>query len=105
MTKYLQLTTRGSAVAEAIRDGQPFVTSGALVGHPRAASSHPPYLNPAEREQWLADYQSVDYVVYSYSTPIAWHTPEGGWHFVDQKFSMTTSHHQGRLYLAKREAS
>jgi hypothetical protein len=35
----------------------------------------------------------MDYVVYSYHTPIAWHTPEG-WYIVAQKFSQTTSKHQ-----------
>jgi len=39
------------------------------------------------------------YVVFSYSTPIAWWTERHGWHKVEQKFSPTTSKHQGRLYL------
>lgn len=33
------------------------------------------------------------YVVYSYGTPIAWHSLEG-WYVVSQKFSQTTSKHQ-----------
>lgn len=35
----------------------------------------------------------IDYVVFSYDTPIAWHTSEG-WYVVEQKFSVTTSKHQ-----------
>jgi len=35
----------------------------------------------------------ANYFVYSYSTPIAWHTP-AGWYAVTQKFSVTTSRHQ-----------
>ncbi len=35
----------------------------------------------------------ADYFVYSYRTPIAWHTLEG-WYVVEQKFSRTTSTHQ-----------
>ena len=33
------------------------------------------------------------FVVYSYGTPIAWHSSEG-WYVVSQKFSQTTSKHQ-----------
>ena len=36
----------------------------------------------------------IDYVVLSYSTPIAWHSPKFGWHVVEQKFSTTTSAQQ-----------
>ena len=36
----------------------------------------------------------VDYLVYSYGTPIAWHTDARGWYVVEQKFSVTTSKHQ-----------
>lgn len=45
---------------------------------------------------------TVDYVVYSYETPIAWHrTGEGhGWMLVETKFSRTTSRHQSTLRLA-----
>lgn len=39
------------------------------------------------------------FVVYSYATPIAFWTEAHGWHKVDQKFSVTTSKHQSRLYL------
>ena len=35
----------------------------------------------------------MDYVVYSYQTPIAWHDSEG-WHIPADKFSPTTSKHQ-----------
>jgi hypothetical protein len=36
----------------------------------------------------------VAFVVYSYGTPIAWHTDARGWYVVSQKFSVTTSKHQ-----------
>jgi hypothetical protein len=35
-----------------------------------------------------------DYVVSSYSTPIAWHSEEHGWHMPETKYSSTTSRHQ-----------
>ena len=50
-------------------------------------------LDPEETARYNQDLNSVIYWVYSYSTPIAWYTPEG-WYTVSQKFSMTTSKHQ-----------
>ncbi len=41
----------------------------------------------------------ITYVVYSYSTPIAWWSKGYGWHKAEQEFSATTSKHQGKLYL------
>lgn len=48
--------------------------------------------------------KGVDYMVYSYGTPIAWHTPEG-WYVVEQKFSVTTSKHQNYVRRAIAEAN
>jgi len=42
---------------------------------------------------------SIDYVVMSYRTPIAWHSAEG-WYVVAQKFSVTTSKHQNYVRRA-----
>lgn len=42
---------------------------------------------------------SIDYVVMSYRTPIAWHSAEG-WYVVAQKFSVTTSKHQNLVRRA-----
>lgn len=50
-------------------------------------------LDPEEVARYNRDLNSVIYWVYSYSTPIAWFTPEG-WYTVSQKFSSTTSRHQ-----------
>jgi hypothetical protein len=36
----------------------------------------------------------IAFVVFSYGTPIAWHTDARGWYVVEQKFSVTTSKHQ-----------
>jgi hypothetical protein len=38
--------------------------------------------------------ENIDYVVYSYATPIAWHTFGGQWFIPDAKYSVTTSRHQ-----------
>lgn len=56
-------------------------------------------LSGDDRDQFAADVESIDYLVYSYDTPIAWHTP-AGWHLVSQKFSVTTSCHQGQVRRA-----
>jgi hypothetical protein len=45
----------------------------------------------------------ADYFVYSYSTPIAWHTAEG-WYVVSQKFSVTTSKHTNYVRRAIAES-
>ena len=34
------------------------------------------------------------YVVYSYSTPIAWYTKRGAWVVPEERYSATTSRHQ-----------
>lgn len=41
------------------------------------------------------DKPTTDYVVWSYSTPIAWHSVEDGWHLVDGSYGPTTIRHQG----------
>lgn len=69
---------------EAIRGGQRFATGQLPV--------------PA-RDHFLNDSDDVDFIVWSYATPIAWHTTDG-WTFVDYVFSATTSKHQARLLMA-----
>jgi hypothetical protein len=51
--------------------------------------------------QSVAD--TIDYVVFSYDTPIAWHS-EQGWYVVEQKFSVTTSKHQNYVRRAIAES-
>lgn len=82
----------------AIRNREPFKTHGALAGGP-SILGHLGMLGHDDREQWYADVNDVDYVVTSYATPIAWHTPRG-WHVVAQRFSATTSRHQSTVSRA-----
>lgn len=53
-------------------------------------------LNTEERAKFYADQKTgtLDYAVYSYKTPIAWHT-DNGWYLVSQKWGNTTSTQQG----------
>ena len=48
-------------------------------------------------EQWRADCLAdrITYVVRSYYTPIAWFTTDRGWIVPADKYSVTTSRHQG----------
>jgi len=57
-------------------------------------------LDPDEFARFKAVEIQVDYVVYSYGTPIAWHTEAHGWYVVEQKFSVTTSKHQNYVRRA-----
>ena len=56
-------------------------------------------LNEEETARYNQDLNAVMYWVYSYSTPIAWYTKDG-WYCVAQKFSVTTSKHQGLVRRA-----
>jgi hypothetical protein len=57
-------------------------------------------LSGSERQKYNYDYPSMDYVVTSYDTPIAWHTPNEGWYVVKEKFSSTTSRHQNIVRMS-----
>jgi len=59
-------------------------------------------LSGADCEKYYEDRRVIDFVVYSYHTPIAWHREGLGWYIVGQKFSQTTSKHQN---LVRRAAS
>ena len=56
-------------------------------------------LNAEESAKLINDQNAMDFIVYSYHTPIAWHTAEG-WYVVEQKFSVTTSKHQNAVKRA-----
>lgn len=100
-----RLTTRSIATAEAIRDRIEFRTSGALRGEAHSPTSHYLYSGHLSYDEGMVlheDLQTgIDYVVWSYSTPIAWHRVDGTWHIVTEKFSRTTTKHQGNLYLCR----
>lgn len=96
-----RLSTTGRATSQAIRDREDFNTSGSLKGRNTEDGMRPSdsgRLAGEDLEAFQRECRDIDYVVTSYATPIAWHTPDG-WHKVAQKFSVTTSRHQGNLYL------
>lgn len=99
-----RLTTRGYAVAEAIRDREDFTTHGALRGGWAKGWEGTGYLNIEEAAEFArAAAAKPIYVVWSYGTPIGWWTDMYGWHRVEQRFSVTTSKHQGKMYLIDHE--
>jgi hypothetical protein len=102
------VSSRGREVAELIRDRVEFKTYGAMraeVVSGMTPYAYVGYLNADERKIFEREAPRIAYVVYSYGTPIAWFTTTrrggkaGRWHRVAQKFSITTSKHQGKLYL------
>lgn len=104
----IRTTTRSRRTAEAIRDREDFRTSGAMYGESTGSLGawDSGYLSGPDLDQFRLDMTFVDYVVWSYRTPIAWHVRdnEGNerWHVVGEKFSSTTSKHQSNLYLIPR---
>lgn len=104
----IRTTTRSIRTAQAIRDREDFRTSGSLYGEEtgRLSAWSSGLLSGDDLDQFRLDMGHVDYVVWSYSTPIAWHwtAADGteGWHVVAQRFSPTTSKHQSNLYLIPR---
>lgn len=84
-----------------------FTTYGALRGQWTAGFVTYGQLPEAHRLRLSADRADNGgpvYVVYSYSTPIAWYTTAWGWRVPDVRYSVTTSKHQGKLYRVKAAA-
>lgn len=91
-------------IIRAIQNGEEF-KSGAMVAtkldgnlvHP-----HPGRLEGPTALRWHRELHQdrIDYVVWSYATPIAWRLKDGTWVAPLDKYSPTTSRHQRFVYLA-----
>lgn len=94
---------------EVLEDRVPFSTSGNLRGVLRPEPGEPGELVDDTRILWNADRFMVDYVVYSYNTPIAWHVSGVSyvdeWVFPQNVYSRTTSRHQEKILGALRGLS
>lgn len=103
----LRIKNDRDKIIYAIRESQEFRTSGnfraIVVQHAFSTieemKRHVGYmptgdLNPAARAQFEADRYNLEYVVYSYDTPIFWRTRSKVEQFVDDFFNNTTSKHQ-----------
>ncbi len=99
-----RLTTRSwQDFRDALSTLEPFRTHGQLWGTEGAYLSTPGRLP----EPWLALYrrswrdESIDFLVYSYNTPIAWHhAPTDTWIAPLVYYSTTTSRHQNKIFAA-----
>lgn len=85
----------------------PFTTStNNLRGVRRPESRTSGYLESAAPHAagiWAADHDLIDYVVYSFGTPIAWHAAGRGWNewvFPLARYGRTTTQHQNKIYEA-----
>jgi len=99
-TSYADWADRWSRL---LSNRQPLATSGALRGT-RTLTGSVGWLVGYDLLAYECDKPLIDYVVYSYDTPIAWHVTEeidghtiGCWVVVGQKFSCTTSKHQSLI--------
>jgi hypothetical protein len=90
---------RGSSerAGEAMRERRPFANSSkSLRGEPmtpRPGVHVSTGRMPREHAADLRAAEVVDYVVWSYATPIGWHD-EHGWHVPATTYSPTTTQHQ-----------
>jgi hypothetical protein len=82
-----------------LKNLQDFDTRGSLFGV-RVTTGSP--LTGRLSDEYRASVVEADYIVYSYGTPIAWHTP-GGWFCPDESYSLTTSAHQHKIKEALAE--
>lgn len=98
----IRAATRGRGrafLSTAIETRQPFRTSGALRGDDHATADPPQsgWLGEEDYIRFVKDSPKITYWVTSYNTPIYWVTYDGVAYRVKQKFSATTSKHQGML--------
>ena len=96
-TMTTRISSRSRELRTLVEARKPFKTHGALYATTSPVGSG--WLQGADLERFLADRNTMDYAVVSYDTPIGWNSANG-WYRVAQKFSRTTSVHQGKLPLS-----
>ena len=95
MTAKAKITKQTSwlDLRDVLRDGAPFANSNRTFRGEAVTSPVPTGRLDAEH---VATLRTADFVVFSYGTPIAWRTADG-WVCPDERYSVTTSCHQGKL--------
>lgn len=93
-----KIAQRSDAARQRIANRQPFETYGNMAGVTFWYTSG--YLSGRARDAWDIDKHTADYVVLSYSTPIAWHVPGAGWTYVGRRFSASTATAQAQVRYA-----
>lgn len=98
-----KISSKSIECAQTIGKRVSFQTHGSLHGESREPGNRfsawdSGRLNGPDLDAFRDDLANITYVVFSYATPIAWVAGDRV-HKVAQKFSVTTSQHQGKLYL------
>lgn len=93
------------AIARAFQQNEDFTTSGALKGiaAPPSAYIDSGRMHDSDARDLykVREMFGIDYVVFSYGTPIAYRTAQyGKWVVPDAKYSVTTSKHQTTIRQA-----
>lgn len=84
------------------RTPEPFKTAGSLQGEAGTFTSLGRL--PSDWQRTLQARRGyVDYVIYSYATPIAWHDVEAGWIVPEVSYSITTTIQQNQVRAALHE--
>ena len=93
----IRTTTRDvRTIARALRNGDPFTTSGALSGE-----AYPHIVGGGRLSfDWASHIDRPLYVVRSYATAIAWQNYDRTWVVPDDRYSATTSRHQSTVRRA-----
>jgi hypothetical protein len=98
-----KLTINGSwqQFIEPLKNLQPFTTYGALRGNYYPNGAPTTYGRLPDGSWRFAERAAfIIYVVWSYETPIAWFDCGRGWAYPPERYSVTTSKHQGRIFAA-----
>lgn len=97
MAKPIKVTAR--TAFEPISRREAFVTSGALSA--RTHTGPGDQLNFGKMSEnsrsIIKALSDIDYVVHSYATPIGVHSESQGWIIPEDKYSTTTTQHQGQV--------
>jgi hypothetical protein len=102
MARKLSINGDGRAIAARIARLESFTTHGNMHGvrvTPNLAwLGGGGWLRGTARDRWQADRDTIDYVVWSYDTPILWHAADG-WVRIGHSFSAASSKHQSRAAM------
>ena len=101
-----KLTTRNPGpIAKKLLALESFKTNGALKG-----VAKPDWIDHGKISVWDyvflrsdRNYYGIDYVIYSYDTPIAWRRGDGEWAMPAADYSVTTKRHKATIRAAIQE--
>ena len=98
-----KISTRGTAVRDAIVNRRDFDTHGSFWGRDADGTGYLGFLgggvlNDEYRGRFRVERPT--FVVFSYATPIAWWSDFHGWTVPPVKYSVTTSRHQSQVRYA-----